>query len=852
MFILNIKNLLVLSLLPVLLAQNDGGNSKNGISQSENSKIENKQNENSSAENRKTIQKTTETAIYDIAGANIDPTVNSIVDQNIPVDYDSIDFDSPDFDPANYPDLYANYDPANYDSTDSELPTFNVTTDDYISSQARCENLLETFECIKSAKNYDLKKQEFLENGKAKEWFGLYPDDCYRPQWTMFACWKVDENTEYLFDDVSGNKIYQVNISWPKIAPKECYHVSGSWRRDCEVMDFKNKSETGMDSIEITFLDPIIEWKHDMHTILQHCPVTPVKELYDTETNAIHKVQELWFNFDRVLRIIQTVLTFSAFGLMLFLKRIHCTRIYIHMHLLLSFILRSILFSLYQSDINPDIVRRRAHRSQAEVLHGISSNDTMSMMYHPFVQKHTELLHHGIWQSHQEDLNITGNNFLHTEGVWNEPNITNVHHLLTNHCSQINAYQTTFIPCKIVAVLLQYFVTTNYCWLLVEGIYLSLLLQTSSVTSKFTITPFAILGWGVPWLSIIVWTCVMWLTDPDKIVLNEDMNSETNMYKMGSCWLHQAGSSFVHQRKFQWLIQIPIFITLGLNVYIFTSVVSVVNIKLRASNTDYKIRLARSTLSLIPLLGIQYGFTVWMEDLSWEDSEIGTEWLLVQFFMQTIFNRMPGILVALIYCFFNSEVQTEFLTRLRAFNLGREVEMDAYRRRSTISNSNISNQIGGPKTSLSEMSNSMIPPPGNNHGYHHGGQHGGHSDRHTHDLQRRKSSIFVDTSMWFKSYFVKPRGNENRFAMQRRASALNQNNMSVGQLSSSKHSLNGGTLTRGNNSINSNVFSSNAVGSNVANNGTLITSNNVLDQYNVQASCPKSGMNRLHSTSSPS
>ena len=102
--------------------------------------------------------------------------------------------------------------------------------------------------------------------------------------------------------------------------------------------------------------------------------------------------------------------------------------------------------------------------------------------------------------------------------------------------------------------------------------------------------------------------------------------------------------------------------------------------------------------------------------------------------------------------------------------------------------------------------------------------------------------------MWFKSYFVKPRGNDNRFAMQRRASALNQNNMSVGQLSSSKHSLNGGTLTRGNNSINSNVFNSNAVGSSIANNGTLITSNNMLDQYNVQASCPKSGMNRLHTT----
>merc|ERR1711923_422695 len=80
--------------------------------------------------------------------------------------------------------------------------------------------------------------------------------------------------------------------------------------------------------------------------------------------------------------------------------------------------------------------------------------------------------------------------------------------------------------------------------------------------------------------------------------------------------------------------------------------------------------------------------------------------------------------------------------------------------------------------------------------------------------------------MWFKSYFVKPR-NDNRFAMQRRASALNSH------MSGSKHSLNGGTLSRGQNSVNSNVFNQNS---------TVITGDGI--------QAPKlAGMSRLQSTS---
>lgn len=58
-------------------------------------------------------------------------------------------------------------------------------------------------------------------------------------------------------------------------------------------------------------------------------------------------------NYDYVLRILQTIMTSLALLLLLFLRKIHCTRIFIHMNLLLSFVIRSVINTLYES-INPN------------------------------------------------------------------------------------------------------------------------------------------------------------------------------------------------------------------------------------------------------------------------------------------------------------------------------------------------------------------------------------------------------------------------------------------------------------------------------------------------------------------
>lgn len=111
--------------------------------------------------------------------------------------------------------------------------------------------------------------------------------------------------------------------------------------------------------------------------------------------------------------------------------------------------------------------------------------------------------------------------------------------------------------------------------------------------------PFILLGWGMPVVSVSIWALMMYLNDSNVLHLAGDRE-----FVLGSCWLE---SHEENTRSFNWIIQIPIIMTLVINAYIFINVVSVVNVKLKAGQTpDYKQRLARSTLSLIPLLGIQY------------------------------------------------------------------------------------------------------------------------------------------------------------------------------------------------------------------------------------------------------
>ncbi|XP_039987494.1 glucagon receptor isoform X2 [Xiphias gladius] len=135
--------------------------------------------------------------------------------------------------------------------------------------------------------------------------------------------------------------------------------------------------------------------------------------------------------------------------------------------------------------------------------------------------------------------------------------------------------------CRVAQVLMHYCVGANYYWLLVEGLYLHHLLMAFSDNHFFC--GYLLIGWGTPVLFVIPWIIVRFLFENTK------------------CW--EKNENVAHW----WIIRTPILLAILVNFFIFIRIVQILASKLKAHQmryTDYKFRLAKSTLTLIPLLGI--------------------------------------------------------------------------------------------------------------------------------------------------------------------------------------------------------------------------------------------------------
>ncbi|XP_068929713.1 glucagon-like peptide 1 receptor isoform X1 [Petaurus breviceps papuanus] len=195
------------------------------------------------------------------------------------------------------------------------------------------------------------------------------------------------------------------------------------------------------------------------------------------------------------------------------------------------------------------------------------------------------------------------------------------------------SYQES-LSCRLVFIMMQYCVAANYYWLLVEGIYLYTLLVLSVFSERRVFRLYIFIGWGVPLLFVIPWSIVKYL------------------YEDEGCWNRNANMNY-------WLIiRLPIIMAIGLNFLIFVRVICIIISKLKANlmcKTDTKCRLAKSTLTLIPLLGTQeiiFAFVI--------DEHAQGTLRYVKLFCEISFASFQGLMVAILYCFVNNEVQLEF------------------------------------------------------------------------------------------------------------------------------------------------------------------------------------------------
>uniref|UniRef100_A0A669EUP2 Glucagon receptor a n=1 Tax=Oreochromis niloticus TaxID=8128 RepID=A0A669EUP2_ORENI len=208
----------------------------------------------------------------------------------------------------------------------------------------------------------------------------------------------------------------------------------------------------------------------------------------------------------------------------------------------------------------------------------------------------------------------------------------------------------TMISCRIAMVMMQYSIMANSYWLLVEGIYLHNLLVITVFTERNYFKIYQCIGWGTPLIFLVPWVAIKYL------------------YENQHCWEQNINM------KYWWIIRAPILAAVMINFLIFIHIIKILVSKLRAHQmryTDYKFRLAKSTLTLIPLLGIHNVVFIFATDESTSGS-IGLR--LTRLFSDLFFSSFQGLLVAILYCFVNKEVQSEILKKWKRWKLGRNIE----------------------------------------------------------------------------------------------------------------------------------------------------------------------------------
>uniref|UniRef100_A0A8C6IWI2 Uncharacterized protein n=1 Tax=Melopsittacus undulatus TaxID=13146 RepID=A0A8C6IWI2_MELUD len=143
------------------------------------------------------------------------------------------------------------------------------------------------------------------------------------------------------------------------------------------------------------------------------------------------------------------------------------------------------------------------------------------------------------------------------------------------------------VACKAAVAFFQFSVLANFFWLLIEGIYLQTLLLLTFVSDKQYVWWFIFTGWGAPTAVMFAW------------ILTRIKQQNTG------CWDDDENGVVL------WIIKGPILLTVLINFIIFINVIRILVHKLKSqegggSHSSHFVRLAKSTLLLIPLFGVHY------------------------------------------------------------------------------------------------------------------------------------------------------------------------------------------------------------------------------------------------------
>ena len=221
---------------------------------------------------------------------------------------------------------------------------------------------------------------------------------------------------------------------------------------------------------------------------------------------------------------------------------------------------------------------------------------------------------------------------------------------------------------------------------LIEGYHLVILLGQTSFNSKSPLALYLLWGWVAPLFYVFFWAFLR------------------SQFANQVCWEQ-------YHPWIRWVVYGPKVLLLILNFYAFVHILKIVSQKLQgklfliclkftsemlflgAENNEASKKLARSFLSLAPLLGIHYILTSFIPD---NVQQIIPFWLyILKIGVEMILGGVQGGIVAMVYCFLNKEVQAELITNWKLWKEDRDMQnaADLRKRQSTTQSSSSSNHL---------------------------------------------------------------------------------------------------------------------------------------------------------------
>lgn len=240
-----------------------------------------------------------------------------------------------------------------------------------------------------------------------------------------------------------------------------------------------------------------------------------------------------------------------------------------------------------------------------------------------------------------------------------------------NHCF------ISTVECKAIMVFFHYCVVSNYFWLFIEGLYLFTLLVETFFPERRYFYWYTMVGWGSPTICVSVWAALRLYFDDTGCW---DMNDSTPLW---------------------WVIKGPVVGSIMVNFGLFVGIIFILVQKLQSpdmggNESSIYLRLARSTLLLIPLFGIHYTIFAFSPEYVSKRERLVFELGLGSF---------QGFVVAVLYCFLNGEVQAEIKRKWRSWKVNRYFAVDFKHRHPSLASSGVN---GGTQLSILSKSSSQI------------------------------------------------------------------------------------------------------------------------------------------------